>query len=75
MRLDDNIKDLKEALKSFEGLKKSQEETFNEAMEQAKSMPESEERDWAINSLLAAKAGTLSEGDFINQMKSRGYGG
>jgi hypothetical protein len=74
MSVQDQIKGLEEALESFKGIQENQEVSYTEAMETAKGMPESDEKNWAINSLIAAKAGKLTAADFMNQIKERGYG-
>ena len=75
MDIDKQIADLKKALGTFEDIHKNQEETFNSAMETAKGMEDSDEKEWLINSLHAAKGGNLTAEDFKSQIINRGYGG
>jgi len=75
MSIHSHIEDLKGALGVFESLAKTQETSFTEAMETAKGMDDSDEKDWLINSLNLAKEGKLTAAEFTNQIKARGYGG
>lgn len=75
MSLNDHIKNLKESLGVFEDLAKTQEASYNEAMETAKGMEDGDQKDWLINSLNSAKEGKLTAAEFLKQIKARGYGG